>query len=52
MTPQWLQSECPKKFIILKYQYIIYHFKARDLEIPLIQIFLRKYEQNKFREIS
>ena len=36
MTPQWLQNGCPKNFKLLKYEYIIYHFKARDLEIPLI----------------
>ena len=27
---------CLKKFSLLKYEHIIYHFKARDLEIPLI----------------
>ena len=35
MTPEW-GSE---KFKVLKYEHIIYHFKARDLgdlEIPLI----------------
>ena len=47
---QWLWSKCPKKFKLLKYQHIIYHFKARDLEILSIKIFSRKYEQNKFRE--
>ena len=45
MTPQWLPSGCPKKFKLLKYnEHIIHHFKARDLEIPLIR------EIFKFRE--
>ena len=40
MTPQLLQSAgVRKKFKLLKYEQIIYHFKARDLEIPLILIF-------------
>ena len=30
-----------KKFKLKKYEHIIYHFKARDLEIPLIWIFSR-----------
>ena len=34
--PKWLRSGCPKKFKLLKYEHVIYHFKARDLEIPLI----------------
>ena len=33
---QRLRSGSPKKFKLLKYEHIIYHFKARDLEIPLI----------------
>ena len=33
---QSLRSGCPKKFKLLKYEHIIHHFKARDLEIPLI----------------
>ena len=36
-TPQLLQNGCQKEFQILKvYEHIIYHFKARNLEIPLI----------------
>ena len=31
MTPQWLQ----KKIQTFKYENIIYHLKAHDLEIPL-----------------
>ena len=31
--PKWLQIGCPKKFKLLKYEHIINHFKARDLEI-------------------
>ena len=31
--PRWLWSGCPKKLRLLKYEHIIYHFKARDLEI-------------------
>ena len=45
---QWLPNGCPKKFKLLNHQHIIYHFKARDLEIPLIR---EIYKQNKFREI-
>ena len=41
MTPQWLQNGCPKKFKLFKYEHIIYHFTARDLEILLIQIVSR-----------
>ena len=33
MTPQWLQKKIYK---VLKYEQIICHFKAHDLEIPLI----------------
>ena len=33
MTPQWLRSECPKKFKLLKYEHIIYIFETRNLEI-------------------
>ena len=36
MTPQWLQNGCPKSFKLFKYEHIIHHFKAHDLEIPLI----------------
>ena len=36
MTPQWLQDGCPKNFKLLKYENIINHFKALDLEIPVI----------------
>ena len=35
----WLRSGCPKKFKLLKYEHVIYHFKARDLEIPFSEIF-------------
>ena len=24
MTPQWLQNGCPKKFILLKYEHMLY----------------------------
>ena len=34
MTPQWMAPE--KNLKRLKYEHIIYHFKAHDLEIPLI----------------
>ena len=30
------EFKCPKNFKPLKYEHIIYHFKARDLEMPLI----------------
>ena len=36
MAPQWLQNGCSKKFKLLKYEYVIYHFKARGLEISNI----------------
>ena len=36
ITPQYRQNGCQKNFKLLKYEHIIYHFKARDLEIPLI----------------
>ena len=39
---------CPKNFKLLKYEHIVYHFKARDLEILLILIFRQIF---KFREI-
>ena len=32
MAPKWVSE----KFKLLRYEHIIYHFKARDLEIPLI----------------
>ena len=38
MTPQWLRNDCPKNLKLLKYEHIIYHFKARDLKIPLIGV--------------
>ena len=41
-----------KNLKLLKYEYIIYHFKAHDLEIPLIEIVSRKYDQNRSCEIS
>ena len=42
MAPEWVS----KNFKFLKYEHIIYHFKARDLEIPFK--FFR--EIFKFRE--
>ena len=54
MAPEWLS----KKFKFLKYEHIIYHLKARDLEIPLninffvIFKFRENTSENKFREIS
>ena len=36
MTPQWSAMAPEKNFRLLKYEHIIYHFKAHDLEIPLI----------------
>ena len=33
MAPQWLQNGCSKNLKLLKYEHIIYHFKARGLEI-------------------
>ena len=36
MTPNWLQNGCAKSSELLKYDHIIYYFKARDLEIPLV----------------
>ena len=33
MTPQWLQNGYQKKFKLLKYEHIIYSFKARNLKI-------------------
>ena len=33
---QWHWNGCPKNFKLLKYEHNKYHFKARDLEIPLI----------------
>ena len=36
MDPQWLQNDCSKNFRLLKYEHIIYHFKARGLEISNI----------------
>ena len=45
MTPQRLQNGCPKNFKLLKYEHIIYHFKARDLELEITS-------KNRFREIS
>ena len=38
MAPEWVSE----KFRLLKYEHIIYHFKARDLEIPLYK-FLARY---------
>ena len=35
MTPQKLQNGVRKNFKLLKYEHITYHFKARDLKIPL-----------------
>ena len=31
-------AKAPEKFKPLKYEHIMHHFKAHDLEIPLIQI--------------
>ena len=36
MTLQRHCKDSRKNFRLLKYKHIIYHFKARDLEIPLI----------------
>ena len=44
MTPQWLGSGCPKKFSLLKYEHIIYHFKARDLEINFFSEIFKFHE--------
>ena len=33
---EWLRDGCPKNFKLLKYEHIIYHFEARDLENPLM----------------
>ena len=33
MTPQMAPEGVSKKFRLLKYEHIIHHFKARDLEI-------------------
>ena len=38
MTPQRLHNGCPKKCKFLKCEHIIFHFKARDLEIPSLNI--------------
>ena len=35
MAPQWLRNSCSKNFKLLKYEHIIYHFKARGLEIRI-----------------
>ena len=37
MAPQWPRNGCSQKnFKLLKYEHIIYHFKARGLEISNI----------------
>ena len=41
-----------KNFKLLKHERIIYHFKARDLEIPLILIVRENRSKNRFSEIS
>ena len=33
MIPKMAPERVSKKFKLLKYEHIIYHFKARDLEI-------------------
>ena len=38
MTPNGSGMGVRKNFRLLKYEYIIYSFEARNLEIPLIQI--------------
>ena len=35
ITPQKLHNGCSKTLELSKYEHIIYHVKARDLEIPL-----------------
>ena len=47
MTPNGSGVGVQKKFKLLKYEHIIYHFKATDPEIPLIKIFSEIF---KFRE--
>ena len=37
VAAEWVSE----KFKLLKYEHITYHFKARDLEIPLIYFFAR-----------
>ena len=47
-----------KNFKLLKYEHIMYSFEACDIEISNMQLLLlniqisRKYEQNRFHEIS
>ena len=36
MTPQRLRNGSRKKFKLLKYEHTRHHFKAHDLEIPLL----------------
>ena len=33
MAPQWRQDGCSKNFKLLKYEQIIFHFKAGGVEI-------------------
>ena len=35
MAPQWLHNDSRKNFQTSKYEHIIHHFKAHDLEISL-----------------
>ena len=48
MTPQWLWNGCLKNLKLLKYEHIIYQFKAHDLEIPQHKFFCEIF---KFLEI-
>ena len=50
MAPQWLQNGCLKNFKILKYEHIIYHFKARGLGISNIQLLSRTTQISRFNE--
>ena len=54
MAPQWLQDGCSKNFKLLKYlwkyEHIIYHFKARGLEISNIQLLSRNIQTSQLYE--
>ena len=41
MTPNGSGMGVPKNFKLLKYEHVIYHFKAHDLEVSLIYFFAR-----------
>ena len=50
MGPQWLQNGCSENFKLLKYEHVIYHFKAHGLEISNKELLSRNIQISRFYE--